>query len=328
MKKLYAIIFTLFLSVGLVIGQEFNFTYTTEPVAGHSPHIKNNQIPQPFVFDTIWDYYDRATAFNTYAATSGGYVALSNAGVTETGQRFDLTGNASVTGVLLWIYKKRKIGTADAITINVYAANPADGLPLGTSLGASGITTDDIDTTGGNINNIVLASPVPVTGNFIVSVTGLDVPGKDDTLALVFNGANDGMGEQRAVQKLAPAYGGMWNKMNTIWGTWNSDAMIIPIIDVTAGVNSVTSKGLTLMGAYPNPTNEEYTTIKYSLKESSVVTSKVFDLAGRTIQESTSELNSGEHTVKVSVTNIPAGTYYYTVQTKGAQLTSKFSVVK
>lgn len=99
-------------------------------------------------------------------------------------------------------------------------------------------------------------------------------------------------------------------------------------INTTVNVNEyLSSNGLTLMGAYPNPA-KDFTTIQYRLDQPSAVSVNVFDMTGRVILNSSEQLSAGTHDVKISLKDIPAGNYYYTIKTNASQLTSKFAVVK
>ncbi|HCS20613.1 MAG TPA: hypothetical protein DIW47_08635, partial [Bacteroidetes bacterium] len=84
---------------------------------------------------------------------------------------------------------------------------------------------------------------------------------------------------------------------------------------------------LTLMGAYPNPA-KDFTNISYTIMEQATVSVNVFDLTGRVILNSSQPLSAGTHNIKVSLKDIPAGNYYYTITTGDARLTSKFVVAK
>lgn len=65
---------------------------------------------------------------------------------------------------------------------------------------------------------------------------------------------------------------------------------------------------------YPNPFNAT-TTIKYLLPKSSIVTLKIFNLAGQEIQTLVNEyLNAGEHEIKWTAKELPSGIYFYRLQ--------------
>ncbi len=329
MKKLYTLILACVSSVGLVFGQGLNLPCVETTLAGPSTNVKNNT-QTIFACDTLLQYENRATAFSVLSASGGGYVGLSNIHVTETGQHFTNVGATTVSKVLFvsgLASSIKQIGTADVHTAYLYLASAVDNLPTGPAVGSATFTTSSILPFPA-YNAVTFATPVPVTGNFVATLTGLDAVGKDDTIPLVFNGAGNGAGERRAMQKLSSAFGGLWDYSDSIWTSFNRDALIIPIINCATGIDSyATSNGLTLKGTYPNPASE-YTNITYSIKEPSIVSIKVFEVTGRVIQESSTKLNAGEQTMKVDLKDLAPGTYYYTIKTNKTQLTSEFLVVK
>lgn len=88
------------------------------------------------------------------------------------------------------------------------------------------------------------------------------------------------------------------------------------------------SMGLTLKGSYPNPA-KEFTTIRYNIMDASNVTVEVYNLMGQPVlQPVVEKVSGGNHEIKISTKDLPAGNYFYTVKTEQTQLTEKFAVIK
>lgn len=88
------------------------------------------------------------------------------------------------------------------------------------------------------------------------------------------------------------------------------------------------SMGLTLKGSYPNPA-QEFTIIRYNVMEASAVSVQVYNLMGQPVQQSLAEkVSAGNHEMKISTKDFPAGNYFYTVKTEQTQLTGRFAVIK
>ena len=278
--------------------------------------------------DTLWEYADRATGFVYYKADHGS-VCPDNIYTDESGMQYTYvpTGTVKVSEMLVWFAKKIKIGSADSHTATVYNCG-ADSLPTA-PLGTQSYTTDDVDSSlSGTFTSIVFSTAPIITGNFVVSISGL-TGSNDDTTWVVSNKTGDGLGEGRFMTHALPTYGGVWYKGKDFWVGWDNDMMIVPVLDITAGIDngSVKNNGLTLYGSYPNPASS-VSTIKYELSQPSTVTIKVFDVKGRVVSLNTQDMPQGIHTYNLNVNDIASGNYYYTVSTKIGTLTSKISVNK
>lgn len=307
------------LVTSIVFGQ---FNYSGQQVL--APKINLNGDIKGTI-DTLDQYLLRSTAFYIYSAGTYGYVAPSNSFSTETGMHYTFSGNASVTKLLLLFGKKVKMTTTDTHNAMIYNCG-ADSLPTGATLGTGTFTTDDVDTSAtGGYTTVTFATPPTVTGNFVVAITGMSAI-NDDTLVIICNAAGDGAGEKRLKVKLIPAYGGMWTRAAAIFAGFNADAMMIPVLDITTGI-SATSNDLTLTGIYPNPASSD-ANINFSLSKETKVNIRIFDMTGRIYSQINEVLMSGNHTLKVDLSNMSNGTYYYTVSTSEGQLTSQFQVVK
>lgn len=334
MKKFYALLLAGLCSVGLYAqGPKYVKKADCElPEMGNSNKV--------VVVDTIQDYLFRASGAVMYGSQDGGYVmgtgyydnqgtlvAISEA----TANHYDAVGSARVTEILAWFGDVTITGAADNVTGNVYAVN-ADTTP-GVLLGMGTVTTADlVGSTSFVYSSIPITTGSGDTGGnpFLISI---DYTGADDTLGLVSSNPDsaDGMGEKRTRQRTTATFGGSWVSIETLWGPFDCDAFIVPVIDdspVTGVSEAVNAKGLTLGGNYPNPSNG-ISTIRFSIDKPQEVKIKVFDLAAREVLNTGwVELEAGEQEVQVDVSEAPAGAYYYTISTHETSLTSRLHVVR
>ncbi len=79
---------------------------------------------------------------------------------------------------------------------------------------------------------------------------------------------------------------------------------------------------------WPNPANE-MTNIRYNLKNASEVTLSVFDVAGKQVLSSDEGRQlEGKHNIKLEVSSLPAGMYYYTLKANESQITKKLIITR
>ncbi|MGP8216063.1 MAG: T9SS type A sorting domain-containing protein [Bacteroidia bacterium] len=96
----------------------------------------------------------------------------------------------------------------------------------------------------------------------------------------------------------------------------------------TAGVNNITSDGLSIGQNFPNPYNKT-TQINYSLTKSSDVVFSVCDITGREIIKNTySEVTAGQHIISLSANQFTPGIYFYTFNVNGKAVTKKMVITE
>jgi len=79
---------------------------------------------------------------------------------------------------------------------------------------------------------------------------------------------------------------------------------------------------------YPNPFNDG-TTIKFTIPKRCRVSISLFDANGRCIEKILNdELPSGEHSLPLSVGDLPSGVYFYKLESAGLVLSRKFIIVR
>ncbi len=245
----------------------------------------------------------------------------------ECAQKYLATG--TVNEVLVWY--GHVTGSTGTTSVKIYSIDATTKLPktvLGTS---STILT-------GALTNTALATysfsvAVAVTNEFAVSAVLPKSNGNGDTVAIISTKIGCSTADSLSSFQLFPTYG--WTPyalfLNFVEPRDTSiDLYLLPVGTLTnlTGVNDqYSSSGLSLLGAFPSPASD-FTNLRYRLDSPSKVSIEVFDLSGRTIQNYSDNVSSGTHELKVSLKDISAGNYYYTINTGTSRLTSKFSVVK
>jgi len=102
----------------------------------------------------------------------------------------------------------------------------------------------------------------------------------------------------------------------------------------TAGDNTKKNEDK-LFEAVPNPFGEGFagdrwkTTISFKLKENSFVKINVYDVLGSKIQTLVNRnLAAGNHSVTFYARDLPAGIYYYTMETDRSFIVKKLNLIK
>ena len=79
---------------------------------------------------------------------------------------------------------------------------------------------------------------------------------------------------------------------------------------------------------YPNPFNPS-TTIKFNLAKAGFATLKLYDVLGKEVASMlNSELEAGSHQVSFDASNLPSGTYFYTLTSGSFTETRKMMFLK
>lgn len=295
-----------------------------------APTMASSSAKAAMVVDTLDDYIVRATAFYTLTA-QGGYVLGTLNGLLETAEHYDNPGGATtVSEVIIFAAAKAIMGAGpDSITVNVYPAG-LDSMPLGLPAASGKFSMADFDTTGG-ATFVPMTMSNALTGGFLVSVVH-DLAAGDDTLAILSSnvlaqgGGPDGAGEKRLRQNTAQGWARGWDLWTIANANLDADAMIIPIVDVTAvGVDpNAPLSGFQMFRAYPNPAVNELR-IPYSIDATQQVNMMLIDATGRIVmQEKGGDQAAGAHEWQLNTSELAAGTYYYILSAGSQQLGGKF----
>lgn len=302
-----------------------------------APEYQDFQNRTTGVVDTIFDYFDRSTAFYELTAGTGGYTIGTNSFTWEVGVHYtSLGGPTKVTELAVFFASKQiMLGAADTIVARAYTCS-ADSMP-DVVIGEGLASVADLDTAG-FLTFIPLTIFDSTSGDFFVSIDYDDNGNVNDTVVILSNnvltqqGGPDGFQEKRTRQLLST---GQWMR---VWDVWNfgganmdADAMIFPIIDYTqiVGVDQgLTARDLTLHRPYPNPAIDEIN-IPYTLKSAQQVQLTVFDVQGRPVKQLDSRaVSSGQHSLQVDLDGLAPGSYYFLLKADRGALMGKFQKVK
>lgn len=81
------------------------------------------------------------------------------------------------------------------------------------------------------------------------------------------------------------------------------------------------------LGSYPNPVRE-YSNFKFKLTNPQQVSIQLFDLLGNRIKSLDEDFYSpGIHTVKMDVSGVKPGIYFYKIHIKGKTITERLNIV-
>jgi hypothetical protein len=318
---------------------------------------KNQSSVQPMstVSDTITAHWgrilpypsvDTATLY-TCSPTKHSYLAGHNQyGDMAKAQKFDSqygVANASgtITNLLMWVGDK-KLGTTpgNASRIPTIWADNA-GVP-GTVLGtATPVTVALMDTSIAakhligpssgpmgiyNINaTFTTTISIPVNHTFWAGFT-ITYDAAGDSAGLITTRGAEFKDSTHTFELYTPAPG-TWASFKADWGLSLALA-VYPVLNVTtAGVNEFNSN-ISALQNYPNPASNN-TMISYSLKETANVNLTVYDIAGKKLSDLSQGIQSaGNHNVKLDVSNLSSGMYFYTIIAGDNKMTSKITVVR
>lgn len=308
------------------------------------------------VVDTITNHFDLTAGKTPVLYTNGGgYVAGQNKfGDIGKMQKFDpthgITADGTVTTLLFWFgSKKQGVGTA-AFTPTIWADNAEmPGAVLGT---ATPFTVAQIDTMlmayspiGPNaalrgIYNVsaTFSSPVtiPVNKTFWAGFTFTYAAGDSAGLFSSFDpNGTDAPGLTGDFLEATTHTFEQWSDNSyhsfndgTI-NTWQLDIAlgIYPVVDLTVSINESNGNIISLQNI-PNPASNN-TIINYELKETGNVSISVVDITGKEIISLAQGIQTqGNHKVKIDVSTLPAGMYFYTLTAGNYKATRKIAVVK
>ena len=343
MRKIYTSLFSafilslLFLSIPTSLDAQTPHTITgvTPKTVDPSYYQLGNRTNG--IVDTIFDYFDRSTAFYELTAGTGGYTLGTNSFTEEIAVHYtSLGGPTKVTEIAVFFAKKEiMLGQADSLVARVYTAD-ADSMP-NTEIGFGKVSVADIDTAG-FLTYIPVSILDSTADDFLVSINYDDENLINDTIVILSNnvlssqGGPDGNQEKRTRQLIST---GEWLR---VWDIWNfsglnmdADAMIFPIVDYNeiVGVEpALVARDLTLYRPYPNPAIRSIN-IPFSLRSAQRVQVVVFDANGRPVKSSPlMSKGSGEQNIALELDGLAAGSYYFLLKSDRGTLAGKFQKVQ
>ena len=251
----------------------------------------------------------------------------------KSAQKYNVTGTGiTVTDLIILVAKAKSDMAVTMVNALILSENTTSKVPS-TQLGTTASKALNSFNSGSNV--ISFTTPVSVSaGNFFATIQAPVIGGSmHDTLSIMSTKLGCSSTDSLAwvYRDVAPfTTSSAWKSIKSFYGQNinNLDVAIFPVIDITAGLNSVSKNGLTLLVAYPNPSSHEVS-INFALATSSKVTIDVCDVTGKTI--ATSELGNliaGNHTSKLNIAHLSSGVYMYSVKSDDAKMYSKFTVAK
>ncbi|MDF2450069.1 MAG: hypothetical protein K0R26_2573 [Bacteroidota bacterium] len=265
-----------------------------------------------------------ATALGTPTLTSE---------TTKLAQKYNVTGNVSVTQILIANAIGEGAGTVGA---SIYSENTTTKKP-NTQIGST--STLALSSMTG-YDAVTFTSPIAVSsGNFFAAVEVPTIGGSNlDSLAVLSTsfGCSSTDTLSWIFNTVAPAQAAFvlpsgWMSVKMFAGNTtadNLDLLIFPVVDITTSLSSISRGNLTLLAAFPNPANNEIS-INFSLNQSSKVEIEIYDVTGKIVNViKMDNLASGKHSTKINTENLNSGVYLYSVKSENAKMFSKFTISK
>ena len=251
---------------------------------------------------------------------------------TTAAQKYNVTGTGiTVTDVLVLAGKAKSSAGTTMINAKIFSENATTKAP-NAQMGVTAMKALNTFTTGTSYNVLTFGTPVSITaGNFFAAIESPSIGGATkDTLAILSSklgcSSTDSLSWTYVTYNpavVAPAWGSVISNFGS-----NLDLAIFPVLNITTGLSSVSKGDLTLSAAYPNPANNEVA-INFALSQASKVQIEIYDVTGKLVKTSKLDnLESGNHTTKLDVSNLNGGVYMYSVQSENAKMFSKFTVTK
>lgn len=247
----------------------------------------------------------------------GGYVAGTNAyGDLEKGTLIFPAQAYNVTDMLVLFGAKEAVSNGSFVAY-IYPVDTAAG-----TIGAAMATSDpvsiaNIDTTL-QFTEFSFSTPAYINGPVMLSV---EVDNGGDTVGVVHTVDNCGGGT--AFEKWSD---GSWVAMADPNG-WGLDVQFYILARVDDNV-SIEENGLlnaSTVRAFPNPAND-IVNLTYLLNDNADVTINVMDIQGRMVKSMNEAQTAGSQFVELNVSDLSAGTYFYSVQSGAQTLNGKFVV--
>lgn len=117
---------------------------------------------------------------------------------------------------------------------------------------------------------------------------------------------------------------------NTSAGPFQDIAIFakVSFTNTVTGINGVSDNEFSVSQNYPNPFNRN-TEITYNVTRSSDVVFNVYDMTGRKLVDNTySNVASGQHTISLSANQFTPGIYFYTFNVNGKSVTKKMVITE
>ena len=246
----------------------------------------------------------------------------------ECAVKYYVSGTASVVGVFVGAAKHTGTSTIKA---KIYGQDAVSKGP-GTQLGASSVPRqiDYLNGYGHGYDILNFSAPIVVSNQvYFASVVSPQLGGPNNDTLCILND-HDIFTPMDSIGWLYQQAFSDTVAVQSQWITNQNCYMVFPVIDMsfTTGIAKVTVGNLSLFAAAPNPASQQID-INFALQTSSEVEVQVYDLAGNILKSiKTNNLNEGTNKLAVDLADLAAGSYLYSVDSKGKKVFSKFVVVR
>ena len=305
MKKITLAIFALFIFGSLMAQREI-----TSSVDFKAPF----DIVSTKTNDTLYPPSALLPCFDTltiYGAGTAGYVLGNNSyGDKEKAEKYNYTGSATISTVLVYAVAK---STGGSSTVKIYNINAVTKAP-NTSLGQSTAVANSAIVVN-NVTPYNFTSPVSFTGNFACSVV---LPtGATDSLVVVSTKSGCYSSDSLAWEMQST---GTWFSVETQWGVspngLKCDMVILPIVQTTVGMTQITQDNL--VSIFPNPATD-FISIGAVSKIEKI---SIYNTMGQLVRL----IQPNENIMNVNVSDLNNGFYIMQVQTEKGIVSKTISI--
>jgi len=246
-----------------------------------------------------------------YGAGPAGYVLGNNSyGDKEKAQKYNFTGDGTVSSVLAYVIAKTTTGNT---SVKIYSINPTTKAPS-TMLGQSAT----VALSAVPVNNITIynfTTPVSFTGNFAASVV---LPtGATDTLVVVSTKSGCHSNDSLAWEMQSD---GLWYSVETQWGvppnSLKCDMIILPVVQTVVGMTQMTQDNI--MSIFPNPANDYINIAAIN----NIEKISVFNTMGQLVKS----IEPNNNILKLDISDLQSGFYILQVLTEKGMVAKTISV--
>lgn len=263
----------------------------------------------------------------------------------EIGNFYPFWGEARVLGARIAYQGRKQNEDADNYDLSLYHVSSPD-LTIPDEILASRSFAGYQITSGSELDSFTYiefkSSDYTIIQNgFMMSIALEDVTAFADSLDVVTLYSSlegDGFGERRAMVKLDNE-SILWSGEEYVqldrcfsdgaggYYEFDYDIMIIPVLDVEAGIGYIDMKGATFNGHFPNPASNQFT-IDLDIEEPQEnMKITVQTIGGQTLKTlNTGFLSQGKQLINVNINDIAAGSYIYTVNSDNAAFSSMIMI--
>ncbi|MFY0675394.1 MAG: T9SS type A sorting domain-containing protein [Bacteroidia bacterium] len=259
----------------------------------------------------------------------------------EMGNWYPFWGQARVLGGRIAYRNRKQNEGADNYDLNLYHATgpelkePDEILASRSFAGYEISTGTDLD----SFTYIEFKSSdfTQITNGFMMSVALEDITAFADSLdevSIYSSLEGDGFGEHRAMVKLSNE-SILWTGDEYVpldrcfsdgqgsYYEFDYDIMIIPVLDVEAGIGFIDMKGAKFNGHFPSPAQNQFT-IDLDIEDpQNNMKISVQTIGGKTLKTiNTGFLSQGKQLINVDISDLASGSYIYTVNSDNSAFSS------